>query len=181
MAAIAIGLPLFICSHGVLSLWMGQAFANEASSVLRVLVFAMCIMATSIVPYYYLNGTGYVRLNTLFAFVSGSIVAVAGLLLIPWLGIIGAAWARTANTPSGIISRTILHYKVLSDRRWYAGISIVLPVFLTFVVGFGLLQLLGEPKVSLIMLAFMVMVYAFLGGALAITSSLLFNSPKRVA
>jgi O-antigen/teichoic acid export membrane protein len=181
VAAIAIGLPLFMCSHGILSLWIGQAFADEASSILRVLVFAMCVMATSIVPYYYLNGTGFVRLNTLFALISGSIVAVASFLLIPCLGIIGAAWARTANTPTGIIARTILHYKVLSDRRWYAGISIVLPVFLTFAVGFGLLQLFGEPKVSLIMLVFMVMVYAFLGGALAITSSLLFNSPKGLA
>jgi len=181
VAAIAIGLPLFMCSHGVLSLWMGQPFADETSSILRVLVFAMCILATSIVPYYYLNGTGYVRLNALFGLVSGSIVAVSGLLLIPWLGIIGAAWARTANTPTGIISRTILHYKVLSDRRWYAGISIVLPVFLTFAVGFGLLQLLGEPKVSLIMLAFTAIGYAFLGGTLAITTCLLFNSTKSVA
>ena len=180
VAAVAIGLPLFMCSHGVLSLWIGQSLADEASSILRVLVFAMCIMATSIVPYYYLNGTGYVRLNTLFGLVSGSIVAVASFLLIPWLGIIGAAWARTANIPTGIISRTILHYKVLSDRRWFAGISIVLPVFLTFAVGFGLLQLLGEPKVSLLMLVVMVITYAFLGGALAITSSILFNSPEGI-
>ncbi|CAN2042201.1 putative Polysaccharide biosynthesis protein C-terminal domain-containing protein [Candidatus Magnetomoraceae bacterium gMMP-15] len=177
-AAIMIGFPLFMCTHGVLNLWMGQSFADEASSVLRVLIFSTCILATSIVPYYYLNGTGYVRLNTLFGLVSGSIVAIAGILLIPWLGIIGAAWARTANTPTGIISRTILHYKVLSDMRWYAGISVILPVLSTFAIGFGLLQFMGEPKLSLIMLIFRGAGYAFLGLFLAIILGRLFNSHK---
>jgi len=99
VVAMTIGLPLFMCSHGILSVWMGQAFADEASSVLRVLVFAMCILATSIVPYYYLNGTGYVRLNTLFGLVSGAIVAIAGFLLIPWLGVVGAAWGKNRQYP----------------------------------------------------------------------------------
>lgn len=170
VAAITIGFPLFMCAHEVLSLWMGQAFADEASSVLRVLVFSTCILATSIVPYYYLNGTGYVRLNTLFGLVSGAIVGVASFLLIPWLGIIGAAWARTANTPTGIISRTILHYKVLSDRRWYAGISIFLPAVISFTVGFGLLKLFGEPSAGLVMMGFMTLGYALLGAFLATTS-----------
>lgn len=181
VAAVAIGLPLFMCAHEILTLWIGPAFADEASDTLRILVFAFSIMATSIVPYYFLNGTGFVRLNTLFGLVSGTIVATAGFLLIPWLGAVGAAWARTANTPTGIISRTILHYKVLSDRRWYAGISIVLPVFVSFATGLGLLHLFGEPSLSLIMLAFMAIGYAFLGMALATTSCLLFNSPRGAA
>jgi O-antigen/teichoic acid export membrane protein len=167
VAAITIGLPLFMCSHGILSLWMGQVFADEASSVLRVLVFAMCIMATSIVPYYYLNGTGYVRLNTLFALVSGSIVAIAAFLLIPWLGIVGAAWARIANTPTGILSRTIVHYKVLSDRKWYAGISILSPGFVAFGVGLGLLKLWGEPNGDPHSLALLGLCYTFFGATLA--------------
>lgn len=167
VAAITIGFPLFMCAHEVLNLWMGQSFADEASGVLRVLICAMCILATSIVPYYYLNATGFVRLNALFALVSGSIVAITGFLLIPWLGIIGAAWARAANTPTGIVSRTILHYRVLSDRRWYAGILIFLPVVITFAVGFGLVHIFGEPSSNLFLMSFMLLGYALLGTLIA--------------
>ena len=180
VAGIAIGFPLFMGAHGVLSLWMGQSFADEASSVLRVLVFSMCIKATSIVPYYYLNGTGFVRLNAVFTLVSGTAVALASFLFIPSLGTIGAAWARIANTPTGIIGRTILHYKVFSDRRWYAGIFIFLPVIISFVIAFGLLQFFGEPSTSLLMMGFMILGYALLGAFLATGTCLFFSkAPER--
>jgi O-antigen/teichoic acid export membrane protein len=181
IAATAIGLPLFMCSHGVLSLWIGQPFADNASSILRVLVFVMCILATSIVPYYYLNGTGFVRLNTLFALISGTIVTIAGFLLIPWLGAIGAAWARTANTPTSIIARTILHYKVLSDRRWYAGMFILLPVVISFCVGFGLLQLFGEPSASIFLIGFLILSYTLLGAFLSTGTCLLIRKTPKPA
>jgi O-antigen/teichoic acid export membrane protein len=180
IAAVTIGLPMFVCAPEILSLWMGADFAAEATDILRVLVFVFTLMATSIVPYYYLNGTGYVALNTLFGLVSGGMVAIAGLLLIPWLGPVGAAWSRTANTPTGIISRTVLHYRVLSDKRWYAGMAIVLPVLLAFAAGLAFLKLLGEPGLSWFMLPFAAFAYALLGFVLASGCSLLLNFSNRM-
>jgi O-antigen/teichoic acid export membrane protein len=130
--AIGLGLPLFLFANKILSLWMGVEFAAQATLVLQVLVFSLVLMATSIVPYYYLNGVGYVRLNAVMVLLSGALVALAALLLIPRLGIIGACCARLASLPVSITSRAIIHRRVFRDRRWYAALAILGPVFVAF-------------------------------------------------
>ena len=178
VAAVAVGLPLFIFSHNILSLWMGSAFADEAANLLRILIFVLTLLATSIVPYYYLNGTGFVRLNTLFVIISGTVVTIAALFLIPWLGVLGAAWPRLANTPTSIIARTIVHYKVLLDRRWYAGLTIVMPVFAAFVVGMGILRLFGETSLDRIYSVFIQCAFICIGIILAAIICYVFNYPR---
>lgn len=160
---VAIGFPVFMLSHSILTLWMGADFANEAAIILRILSFTFTLLVTSIVPYYYLNGTGFVRLNALFGLASGLIVAATAFFFIPVLGIAGAAWARAANAPVDVVSRTILHFKVLDDRRWYAGIYIFLPVIVAFAIGWLLLQWFGEPSLNLLGLAGLGALYGLLG------------------
>jgi len=63
LAAIALGLPLFFLADTILELWMGAAFAQQATPILRVLIFAMVMLSTSIVPSYFLNGAGWVRFS----------------------------------------------------------------------------------------------------------------------
>ena len=178
IAGVAIGLPIFLFSHNILSLWMGTEFANEATNVLRVLAFVFALMATSIVPYYFLNGTGFVRLNTLFAFISGSIVALSTAFMIPWLGLLGAAFARLFNTPTSIIARTVVHYKVLNDQRWYAGISIFAPVIFAFMFAAIVLNIVSEPTVSLFRLLPLLAVTSLVGIFLASALCWLFNSQR---
>jgi len=129
---VALGVPMFIFAKNILTIWMGAAFASQSAALLQILAFSFSILATSIVPYYYLNGAGYVRINTAFSLLSGVLVAGANVLLIPPLGILGACWARLANTPTGLVSRTIVHYKVLNDKRWYVSLLILSPVVLTY-------------------------------------------------
>lgn len=180
---VAIGLPMFMLSHSILTLWMGSAFADEAAIILRILSFTFTLLVTSIVPYYYLNGTGFVRLNAIFGLASGLIVAATAFVSIPLLGIAGAAWARAANAPIDVVSRTILHFKVLDDRRWYAGIYIFLPVLVAFAVGFLLLRSFGEPSLSFFGLIGVGACYALLGLAmgLGVTHSLARTQSATVA
>jgi O-antigen/teichoic acid export membrane protein len=130
--AIAVGLPIFLFANQILTLWMGAEFASNATGVLSILVISSVLLATSVVPSYYLNGSGFFRQNTVFALSSGIVVVLATLILIPWFGVIGAALGRLMVTPVGVISRSIVHYKVLQDRRWYAGILILFPILITF-------------------------------------------------
>ena len=160
---VAIGFPMFMLSHSILTLWMGVDFADEAAIILRILSFTFTLLVTSIVPYYYLNGTGFVRLNAIFGLASGLIVAATAFFTIPLLGIAGAAWARAANAPVDVISRTILHFRVLDDRRWYAGIYIFLPVLVAFAIGLVLLRGFGEPSLSFLGLLALGALYALLG------------------
>ena len=129
---IALGVPLFMNAHAILTLWMGSGFATVATPTLQVLAFSYSLLATSIVPYYYLAGAGYVRISMVFAIVSGTAVVVAAALLISPLGMIGAAWARMAALPVVLIGRYITHSRILADKRWYAPLTTIAPVFMTY-------------------------------------------------
>jgi O-antigen/teichoic acid export membrane protein len=140
VVGVGLGLPLFVFAHPILALWMGAEFADTSAGVLRVLVLVFTVLSTTVVPYYFLIGTGLVRLNTLFGLASGGSVALAALALIPIFGLAGAAWARLVNVIVDLISRAVLHFRVLSDKRWYAGLVILLPVIVPFGVGFAVSQ-----------------------------------------
>ena len=62
-ASVGLGIPIFMFASNILSLWMGIEFVNEATHVLRVLTFAYSLLSTGIVSYYFMNGTGLVRLK----------------------------------------------------------------------------------------------------------------------
>ena len=178
ISCVGLGLPIFLFSHNILSFWMGVEFANETANVLRVLTFAFALMATSIVPYHFMNGTGFVRLNTLFAFISGFVVTFATIFMIPWLGILGAAWARCFNTPTSVIARTVVHHKVLDDRRWYAGLSIFAPVIFTFMIAFIILKTANEPALNLFCMLPLLAITSMIGMLLASVLCWLFNSQR---
>jgi len=161
---VVLGLPMFLFAKNILTLWMGAAFAAESAALLQILAFSFSIMATSIVPYYYLNGAGYVRINTAFSLLSGALVAGANVLLIPPLGILGACWARLANTPTGLVSRTIVHYKVLQDRRWYVSLLILGPVVITYAAFYTVTLFINVPSMAIWLLALSMAVSAVLGG-----------------
>ncbi len=152
VVAVGIGFPLFLFADKVLTVWMGPAFAEHATIILRILAFGFTVLATSIVPYYYMNGIGFVRLNTVFGFISGTAVAGSVVLLIPSLGLPGVALAWLANIPVGLISRTIMHRRVFGDMRWYTSLLILGPIIVTFLLGLPLLDWLSSQKIGIILL-----------------------------
>jgi len=178
IAGIAMGLTIFLFSHNILSLWMGVDFADESANILRILSFAYTIMATSIVPYYFMNGTKFVKLNTLFAFISGSIIAISAVLMIPFYGVIGAAFARLASTPTGVISRTIVHYKVLGDRRIYAGLAIIFPIIVSFGIALIASILFGYIHIDHITRVLFNLVIVILGISISVVITYKLNIPS---
>jgi O-antigen/teichoic acid export membrane protein len=137
--ACMIGFPVFLFAPAILDIWLGPSAAADAGSILRILAFAYTVLATSIVPFYYMNGTGFVRLNSYAAAGSAALVGLATSALIPVMGLTGAAWARLASVPVSLVSRNILHVRVLDDRRWYAATLYLLPVLIPFGIAVTLL------------------------------------------
>jgi O-antigen/teichoic acid export membrane protein len=171
------GVALFLNAHNILSVWMGRDFALAAAPTLRVLTLSFAILATSVVPFYYLNGAGYVRLNTLLGLTSGASVSAGALALIPLFGIVGAAWSRLCNLPAGVIATTVVQYRILEDRRWYAGILVYVPVLTTFGIAWIFLVNAGEGVLTVPMLLVRALC-CFLGGALlaALQCFLIYNT-----
>jgi O-antigen/teichoic acid export membrane protein len=130
LTALASGLggSLLVISPGIVHLALGPIAGPKTVDVLCILSLAYMMMATSVVPTYYLNGTGHVRLNLAFAVLSAVLVLSGDLVLIPALGLIGAAVARLLMFPVSVFSRTFIHYRVLADPRVAAGLESLVSV-----------------------------------------------------
>ena len=179
IASVGLSIPLFLFASNMLSLWMGIEFAKETANVLRVLTVTFSLLSTAIVPYYFMNGTGFVRLNTVFCFISGVVVGLSTVLLVPSLGILGAALARLSNIPIDVIGRTTFHYKGLSDRRWYAGLSTFAPVLLVFLVTTIVFTRVGDFSLNLSFMLPMMVIVSLVGVILASMLCRFFNPQKR--
>ena len=179
--AVAITLPVLIFAHPILSLWLGVEFADSSATLLQILAMMAMIKATSIVPYYYMNGTGYVRLNSLLGLLSGIFVAISAMILIPAVGLIGAALAQFAYIPVSVISRTILHYKILKDTRWYAGLLAFMPIVVSVLITYFLFHLEVALTLDLNKLAILSIGCSILGTILASSMCYLFQAPQKIS
>jgi O-antigen/teichoic acid export membrane protein len=97
--ALALALPLILFGKTLLTLWMGAEFAKQAYIVLGLLAVANAVLAVSVVPHYTLLALGYVRYVSVVNVLGGIVCLCAAPLLIPPLGLVGAALARLLYGP----------------------------------------------------------------------------------
>ena len=73
-------------------MWLGdQTYANSIKYI-RLFVFYNLFLIVNIMPYYFLNGTGHVKYNTLSEFLT-KVLNIGGMLLMAnYLGIEGLIW-----------------------------------------------------------------------------------------
>jgi O-antigen/teichoic acid export membrane protein len=123
--ALAIAVPLYLAGPDILRLWVGKDVAAESSDIFRILVCYSAILATTIVPHYFLNGVGDARLNALFSMVSVAVAAVATVVLVPRFGAGGAALARVTIAPVCAIFFGLIHHRLGLSVRWVVAPSAV--------------------------------------------------------
>ena len=95
--------PLFVFAQDLLTLWVGPAVAWPAHGVLQVLALAGLVASLFIVPNFYLMGIGVTKWLAWLAFLQGTITLLVSLLLIPSLGLNGAAWGVLASTLTHLV------------------------------------------------------------------------------
>lgn len=146
----ALAVPLFLFSHDILRHWLGVEVADNAAPLLSIIAIAAAAGAGSIIPYHLMHGWGFVRLSAIIGFLSGAVIALSALLLIPYIGLLGAAWARLTSVPLGILSRTFVHWNVLQIHRYSSGILILVPVALVFLIAWALMLSVELPALNLL-------------------------------
>lgn len=171
--SVAAAVPLFVLAPSLLELWVGADVAEVSAPLLMALAVAISLYAAGIVPYYFMNATGLVRLNAGFGLLGGLIVAAASVVLIPTYGLIGAAAARFANLPVDVVARTILHNRSLADARWYTGFTPFLPAVTTFAVAVVVRQFVDVTASDLASALALAVVTAVAAGGVAFGVALL--------
>jgi len=133
IAASSLGMTLFVLSNSILTLWMGGHFAADGSQLLKVLALAYSLLAMSVVPYQVLNGTGFVRENTLFAWLTVILVIGATVTLVPYGGLVAVGYAKLVNLAPLLVSVWFVERRVLN----YTGWSRILLPFVTILTSFA--------------------------------------------
>jgi O-antigen/teichoic acid export membrane protein len=95
---LSLGLGGLMLAFGpsVLAIWMGDAFAQQSAGILPWLTFSFFLLSLSVAPYYLLLGHSQVRYMSLANLAGSGIGLFIAWLLMPFLGLVGAAFARVA-------------------------------------------------------------------------------------
>jgi O-antigen/teichoic acid export membrane protein len=94
LIAATLSLVLFLLGEPLLEVWMGRDFAIQAHSVFLWLVFAYFVLALNVAPHYLVLGTGHARYASVTSLVGGALGVIMAFLLVPSVGVVGAAQAR---------------------------------------------------------------------------------------
>lgn len=104
----------FVLAKPILSLWISPEFAEAHYVLFQVLVLSVSLGALGVVPYYCLNGTGYVRLNTAISLLTTLVTMGLFVLLIPRYGAIGIGLGKFVGIPLVVFSLYYVEKVVLN-------------------------------------------------------------------
>lgn len=133
---------IFIFSNNILTLWIGQDFAQMSTKTLRILAISYFFASISAPGVIIADASGRPQIPAIFALISAIINVSAAFILVPKFGIEGAAWALLINFISQVpiflifINKYIVkisNLEVLSKsyiRPITSGIICVVAVFL---------------------------------------------------
>jgi O-antigen/teichoic acid export membrane protein len=108
-ANIAVGtllaLPLILFSGWILTIWVGPQVAARASMILAILAITYLILAVNVVPHNALLALGRVRFVSFMNLAGGALSLLLMAVLIPPMGLAGAALGRLAYGPIISVNR----------------------------------------------------------------------------
>ncbi|MGE5526755.1 MAG: oligosaccharide flippase family protein [Rhodospirillaceae bacterium] len=92
--SLTLGLAMMVFGPLLLALWMGRDFAANSSHILLWLTVAYFVLSLNVAPYYLLLGHDEARYVSVANLAGGGMGILAAVILLPTLGVIGAAQAR---------------------------------------------------------------------------------------
>lgn len=151
----------FIFAPQILSLWLGPEFAEKSSLSLRILSLAYFIAALSAPGVVAADAFGKPQISALFAVISATINLVAAFILIPKMGIEGAAYALLINFVAQVpVFLYIVHKKLVKvETSEYLKKSLFKPLIAGVVAGLMVIPLINIFNVPLVMLLLGTTVY----------------------
>ncbi len=160
--------PAVILAEPLLTLWLGPAFASQATPLLQILCFGYFLAVLSVVPSQVFNGLGNARIGAFFA-TAATVINIGGcIILLPIFGVVGAAVASLLGMAQAIVYAGALEAHLglgwfTARRSFYLAVSgIVTGQFLALyaarllVEGWASLLLVGAGGYALFYLAWRV-------------------------
>jgi len=92
--SLTLGIGMIVFGPTLLAWWMGRDFAAQSSHILLWLTLAYFVLSLNVAPYYLLLGHNEARYVSVANLAGGGMGLLAAVILLPTLGVIGAAQAR---------------------------------------------------------------------------------------
>jgi O-antigen/teichoic acid export membrane protein len=86
-------LIVFVFARQILHLWLGPDFASRSAGVLQIFCIGILVNSFAFVPFYLLQGLGRPDVTAKIHLLELPVYGVALAILLPRMGLIGAAWA----------------------------------------------------------------------------------------
>lgn len=109
--------PAVTLAEPLLTLWLGPAFASQATPLLQILCLGYFLAVLSVVPSQIFNGLGNARIGAVFA-TAATVINIGGcIILLPIFGVIGAAVASLLGMAQAIVFAGMLEAHL--DLGWF--------------------------------------------------------------
>lgn len=132
VVSVALVIPFFILGDSILRVWMGPEFADQATVILRIFCVRMAFIPIGIVNYYFLLGSGLVKLQATIVCVAAPISLLGMFLLIPKYGAVGAAVAQLLSLPLTVGSRILIEKRLFHEFSPHRNLAYLFPAILLF-------------------------------------------------
>ncbi len=146
---ISLTTPVIMLSTQIMTQWMGAEYGLKSSVVLAILAASTIFASSTVIPFFILDGIGMPGVNAKFALLSAVVSICLCAVLIPWIGLLGAALANFGNFLAVIlylvtVDRKIMHFgfKPLVREIWLKPITmgvlqavVIYYIFIPFIKG----------------------------------------------
>jgi O-antigen/teichoic acid export membrane protein len=111
-------LVVSVLARQILQLWLGADFAARSTAILQIFCFGVLVNAMAFVPFYLLQGLGRPDITAKIHIFELPIYALALAILLPRLGLVGAAlaWSLRLSVDAFLLFACASWLKVLSIR-----------------------------------------------------------------
>lgn len=105
-----------VFAYPILSVWIDPGFASEHAFLFRVLIISVAIGAFNVIPNYCLNGTNYIKLNTVLSMSTSIAIFSSIFVLTPYYGDLSTGMSRLIGIPLVIFSIVYVHRRILTIK-----------------------------------------------------------------
>ncbi len=110
---VSLASPVIVLSTQIMTIWMGADYSVKSSAVLVILTLSVVFNSLGIIPYYILDGIGMPGVNAKVAILTAIMNISLCLLLIPRLGLIGAALSNLANFLLVLLNMSVVDHNIM--------------------------------------------------------------------
>jgi len=129
-------LPLFLCGEQLLTLWMSEEFAVQAYVVLQIVCIRYVLSPMGIINHNFLLGAGLVKIQTVMAYLNVPIMIAGMFILIPRMGIAGAATGLLLTIPFMLFIRIYVDRRLFNVSSFWGQFSYFLPAVIPFAAAY---------------------------------------------